>query len=85
MPGRLLHHFVTAYLATGRQDFTNREIRRDAALRLPDFKDNLETRLILLRRRLDEKPGPITLTRPARGAIRLDYAGQPEIEVVVAE
>ncbi|KYO56048.1 GAF domain-containing protein [Tistrella mobilis] len=83
VPGRLLHHFVTAYLATGRQDFTNREIRRDAALRLPDFKDNLETRLILLRRRLDEKPGPITLTRPARGAIRLDYAGQPEIEVVV--
>ncbi|BCG85210.1 hypothetical protein MesoLj113c_13200 [Mesorhizobium sp. 113-3-9] len=80
VPGRLLIHLVRTFLATGRRDFSNREIRRDATLRLPDIKDNLETRLILLRRRLDEKSAPIRLLRPERGHIRLDLAGVPLLE-----
>lgn len=82
VPGRLLHHFVQSYAATGRTEFSNREIRRDRAVNLPDLKDNLETRLILLRRRLEERGGPIRLERPERGQIRLVIDGVPEIRVV---
>jgi adenylate cyclase len=82
VPGRLLYGFVRAFVDDGRQDFSNREIRRDTALKLPDFKDNLETRLILLRRRLEEKEGPIGLERPERGRIRLRLSAHPDIEII---
>lgn len=81
VPGRLLVHFLKALAATGSADFTNRALRRDPSLRLPDIKDNLETRLILLRRRLEEKAAPIRLLRPERGRVRLEVDGVPEIEV----
>lgn len=84
VPGRLLHYFVRAFVETGRQDFSNREMRRDASLGLPEFKDNLETRLILLGRRLQEKGGPIRLSRPDRGQIRVEFDGMPQIEIVTA-
>lgn len=82
LPGRLLHHFLSHYLNTGCSDFSNREVRRDPSLQLPEFKDNLETRLILLRRRLEEKGGSIRLVRPDRGLIRLECDGVPVIEIV---
>jgi adenylate cyclase len=81
LPGQLLHHFLSVFSKTGRTDFSNREIRREHSLRLPDFKDNLETRLILLRRRLEERNGPIRLSRPERGQIRLECDGCPEFEI----
>ncbi len=80
--GRLLYHFVRCYADSGRCEFANREIRRETALKLPDLKDNLETRLILLRQRLEDKQGPVRLVRPERGQLRLLVAGRPEIEVV---
>jgi len=82
VPGRLLLHFLEDYARSGKQDFLNREIRRDRRLQLPDFKDNLETRLILLRRRLEEKAGPIKLERADRGRLRLTLTGRPVIEVI---
>lgn len=82
IPGRLLHHFLRAHLDEGRRDFTNRELRLDSRLRLPDVKDNLETRLILLRRRLEEHDAPLRLLRPERGRLRLEIGGRVEIEVV---
>lgn len=85
VPGRLLHHFLATYVATGRQEFANREIRLDPSLRLPDLKDNLETRLILLRRRLDDRAAPVRIERPARGVVRLVLHGSPTIEVVADE
>ena len=84
VPGRLLFHFLTVFAQTGRRDFTNREIRLEPALKLPGLKDNLETRLILLRRRLEEKNAPIRLARPARGQIRLEISGAPRLEVVAS-
>lgn len=82
VPGRLLFHFLEAYVAEGRTDFTNREVRLDRSLRLPDLKDNLEARLILLRRRLEERDFPVQLERPGRGLIRLVVQGAPALEVI---
>lgn len=82
VPGRLLAHFMRQYLESGRTDFSNREIRHEPDLQLPDFKDNLETRLILLRRRLEEKGGPIRITRPERGRVRMEVDGVPDFEIV---
>jgi len=84
VPGRLLKHLVEEYLKGGKRDFSNREIRRESSLMLPDIKDNLETRLILLRRRLSEKGGPIHLTSTERGRLRLEIDGQPELVIVEA-
>jgi len=79
--GRLLLHFMAVYAATGRCDFTNREIRLEPTLKLPEYKDNLETRLILLKRRLDERGAKVRLDRPERGRIRLVLDGAPRIVV----
>ncbi|MBA3041447.1 MAG: GAF domain-containing protein [Alphaproteobacteria bacterium] len=73
--GRLLVFMVEQSLASGRREFSNREIRLDTSLRLPDFKDNLETRLLLLRRRLEEKMLPVRLIRLGRGKIGLEIDG----------
>ncbi|GAB2454526.1 hypothetical protein GCM10027082_00920 [Comamonas humi] len=64
---KLLHE----YLQRGRTDFTNRELRLDAAIGLPDVVDNLEARLILLERRLAEQPLPVRIEKTGRGQFRL--------------
>lgn len=46
-------------------------------MRLPDMKDNLETRLLLSQRRVKERGAPVRLERPARGHILLTVAGPP--------
>lgn len=74
--GRLLAFMLDQHLTRGRSEFTNREIRLDGKLRLPDFKDNLETRLLLLRRRLEEKQLPIRLIRLGRGRIAFEVEGR---------
>jgi len=78
--GRLLFHFLADFVETGRREFTNREMRLDPRLRLPELKDNLETRLILLRRRLEERQAPVRIVRLGRGLIGLEVAGSPMLE-----
>ena len=78
--GRLLVYLLERYLIEGRVEFSNREIRLAPDLRLPDFKDNLETRLLLLRQRLEEKGCPVRLVRVGRGLVRLQLSRRPEIE-----
>jgi adenylate cyclase len=70
--GRIFWKLVQAYVRSGRIDFTNKEIRLDTSLQLPDFKDNLEARLILLRHRLRDRCEFINLTQVGRGQFRLD-------------
>lgn len=72
VPGRILRKIVRAYLSDGRNEFTNKEIRLDSSLQLPDFKDNLETRLILLRRRIEERCGFLQIVPIGRGRFRFD-------------
>lgn len=71
IPGRIFHKLIQIYLDEGREGFTNREIRLDLSLKLPDIKDNLEARLILLRRRLDERCDFMKLVRTSRGRLHL--------------
>ncbi len=70
--GRIFWKLVQSHARTGRADFTNKEIRLDRDLKLPDIKDNLEARLILLRRRLEVRCNFLKLLRAGRGQFHLE-------------
>jgi hypothetical protein len=71
VPGRIFYRLLQMYVQQRRQDFTNKEIRLDPTLKLPEFQDNLEARLILLRRRLEERSDVVRLEHAGRGRLRL--------------
>ncbi|AMO36600.1 GAF domain-containing protein [Thauera humireducens] len=82
--GAILWTLLHDYTQQGRTHFTNRELRLDPRIRLPDLSDNLEARLILLSRRLQEKSAPIRIDKPARGCLRLGVDRPVELVDILA-
>jgi adenylate cyclase len=69
--GSIFLALVRDFTDKGRTDFTNRELRLDPRIRLPDIGDNLEGRLLLLSRRLDERKAGVNIEKTGRGRFHL--------------
>jgi hypothetical protein len=76
VPGRILWKLLRENDADGRVAFTNRELRLDERLGLPPGNDNLEARLLVLRKRLAALECGIGLDRVGRGQLAL-HLGAP--------
>ena len=82
--GRLLWKVVSEQVTTGRSSFTNREAKLDKQLELPEYRDNFESRLILLKRRLEEHGAPIRIHSTGRGRFDVEVATQVTLDYVGA-
>ena len=79
LAGRILWLLLTVYSTTGRSTFSTRELRLDTFLKLPPWKNNLESRLLLLQRRLDARAAAFRLGREQRGQLRVVCSAQLEL------
>lgn len=69
--GAVLWLLLNDFVQLGRSESNNRALRLDPRLKLPDFDDNLDTRLLLLQRRLSERCDWLGLEKLGRGRFRI--------------
>lgn len=69
--GAILWRLLRQNAETGRTEFSTRELRLDRSLRLPEHAENLDARLVLLRRRLEERGACLRIEKTGRGRFRL--------------
>ncbi len=81
--GAIFWKLASDYVNLGRTEFSNRELRLDPGIRLPDVTDNLEARLLLLQRRLTEHGPHVRIEKTGRGRFRLAVTRPLELQEVV--
>lgn len=69
--GAILWVLLSDFAERRRTTFTNKGLRVDPRIRLPGVSDNLEARLVLLQRRLEERDAGIRLSKTGRGRFSL--------------
>jgi putative methionine-R-sulfoxide reductase with GAF domain len=69
--GRVLWSMLRRFERSGSNEVTLKELRLDKSLELSGFRDNLDTRVVLLKRRLEEHDAPFRIHRPGRGRITI--------------
>ncbi|HSW33850.1 MAG TPA: GAF domain-containing protein, partial [Steroidobacteraceae bacterium] len=70
--GAILWKLLRNFVDEQRTEHTNRELRLDPTIRLPDLSENLEARLILLQRRLEERCPALGIEKTGRGRFRFN-------------
>lgn len=72
--GRILWRVLSNYATDQRDEFSSKEIRLAPEVGLPALKDNLEARLIALRKRLLERTSALRIEKTGRGRFRLEVS-----------
>ena len=72
--GAILWALLSDFVERRRTGFTNKGLRVDPRIRLPGVSDNLEARLVLLQRRLEERAAGVRIDKSGRGRFTLSVA-----------